>query len=142
MSGQHVKTRPARAAPPRIGRHAARLIEDLARVTRYVDPALAARWPEIVGPEFAALSRPGRLTGGRANETLEIYVPSGAAAARLQAEIEIVRGRVNAYLGPERVRRIALRQSAAAAAPGGAASDRLDGALARFRASIADRFKN
>ncbi|MBB5518957.1 DUF721 domain-containing protein [Amphiplicatus metriothermophilus] len=141
MARDRLETRPPRPAPPAIGRYAAKVFADLARETRYADPALAERWPTLAGPALADLCRPGKLTGARGG-TLEVFVPHGAAAARVQFEAEALRRRLNDYLGPDRVGRILVRQAGApasrakpqAASRSGEASP-LDGALARFRAS-------
>ncbi|GAB4530137.1 MAG: hypothetical protein Kow00133_18880 [Amphiplicatus sp.] len=138
MARDRIDTRPARPAPPGIGRYAAKVFAGLARETRYADPALAENWPTLAGPELADLCRPGRLTGARGG-ALEVFVPHGAAAARVQFEAEALRRRVNDYLGPGRVGRILVRQAGAAAAQAGSGSGKagpLDGALSRFRASV------
>lgn len=133
-----VRTKPARQAPPPIRRFAAAVLVDLARRTKFVDPALAAAWTKIVGPELAALCRPGRMTGGRAGRTLEVFAPHGAAAARVQVEAEAIRRAANEYLGPGVIARIAVRQAGRGAAAAGSAdgADALGSALGRFRASI------
>ncbi len=138
MSGDApVKTRPAREPPPAIGRYSSKIFADLAGRTNYVDPALAARWADLVGPEIAALCRPGRLTGGRIGATLEVFARNGATASRAQFEAETIRRRLNDYLGPGRVGRITVLQRAAnpAAEPSGP----LGAALSRFRASVSQK---
>ena len=132
-----VKTRPARRPPPSIGRYSSKIFAELAGRTNYVDPALASRWVELVGPEIAALCRPGRLTGGRIGATLEVFAPSGAAASRAQFEAETMRRRLNEYLGPGRVGRITVLQRAAKAAAEPAGP--LGAALSRFRASVTQK---
>ncbi len=139
-------TRPARSAAPGLGRTTASVFADLARKTKYVDPALAERWPALAGEKLAALSRPGRLTGRGQGKTLELRVSSGAAAAAVQMETDGLIARVNAYLGPGTVSRIAVIQSggaARAAAPAPPAGDPappddagLSSALASFRAAV------
>lgn len=127
-----VVTKPARSAAPHFRRYAAGVFADLARKTKFVDPKLIESWPALVGPEIAALCRPGRLSAGRAGRTLELIAPNGAAAARVQFEVDAIRRRLNHHLGPGAVGHISVRQSASPAP----ADARLDGALARFRASI------
>lgn len=137
-----IKTRPARKAAPAVGRFTASVFSDLARKTKFVDPALAAAWPRIVGEELAALSRPGRLTGAKAGRTLEVVVPNGAAAARIQFESGRIREKANGFLGPGVVARIAVRQAGGEAPKAPRDSEnagRLDSALSRFRASFAAR---
>lgn len=135
-AGNRILTKPARPAPPAVGRAAARIVSDLARKTRFVDPALAADWAGVIGRELAALCRPGRLSGGRGGRTLEIYAKNGAAAARVRFEAETIRRKVNDYLGPGAVGRIVVRQ---AGNDRNTQTDRLDSALGRFRAGIAAR---
>lgn len=125
-------TRPARAAPPHLRRYAAGVFADLARRTRFVDPNLIEAWPALVGAEIAGLCRPGRLSGGRAGKTLELIAPNGAAAARVQFEAEAIRRRLNDHLGPGVIGHISVRQSANPAVSDG----HLEGALARFKASV------
>lgn len=140
MSEYPLRTRPARKAPPPVRRYAAGVFANLAKKTRFVDPALAADWAAIVGTEFAALCRPGKLTGGRIGRTLELVAPNGAAAARIRFESEAIRRKVNDCLGPGTVGRIAIRQSSLAAALGPRGGEPgLDGVLERFRTSVISR---
>jgi len=133
-----IVTKPARSPPPHLRRYTAGVFADLARRTRYVDPALIEAWPALVGAEIAGLCRPGRLSGGRTGRTLELIAPNGAAAARVQFEAEAIRRRLNDYLGPGAIGHISLRQSAS----GQPGEVRLAGALARFRASILEKSRD
>ncbi len=144
---QSFKTRSARRAPPAAGRAAASVFADLAKRTKFVDPALAEHWPTIAGREIAALCRPGRIAGTRAGRTLEVYVPSGAAAAQLQMLSDDLKTRVNRYLGPGAVAKITIKQRAASHTPNPAAGPKPDGssldkALSSFRAAIRTRDGN
>jgi hypothetical protein len=112
MDHEPVRTKPARAAPPAVRRPATKVFIDLARRTQFCDPSLVTHWPRIAGPELAPLSRPGRLTGGGVGRTLEVIAPNGPAANRVQFEAEGLRRRVNDFLGPGVVARIAVRQVA------------------------------
>lgn len=135
MPDRPIKTRPARKAPPPVGRFTAAIFAELARKTRFVDPAIASRWPDLVGTEIAGLCRPGRLAGGGRGGTLEIVVADGAAAARVEFEAEAIRRRLNDALGPGAIGRLVVRQRAS-----GAADDpRLAAALSRFRAAVKKR---
>ena len=51
-------TRPARSAAPAIARAGASVFADLAKRTKFMDPALAERWPALAGEKIAALARP------------------------------------------------------------------------------------
>lgn len=145
-------TRPARNAAPQVSRFGAALLAGLAKKTKYVDPALADRWPLLAGEKLAALSRPGRLTGHGSGKTLEIHVPNGAAAAAAQMETDGLITRLGGHFGPGVVTRIAVIQSGRPAAPApdvapaGAgrkpeppADGALGAALSSFRAAVRRR---
>ncbi len=143
-------TRPVRRAAPSIARTSAAIFAELAKKTKYVDPALAERWPSLAGEKIAGLCRPGRLTGRGQGKTLEVRAPNGAAAAAVQMEADGLIARINAFLGPGAVGRIAVIQSGAAERPAprpsgdaGAAGAGEDGplgdALASFRAAVKRR---
>lgn len=146
---QRFQTRPARAAPPPLSRVSAAVFAMLARKTKFMDPSLAESWPQLAGDRLAALCRPGRITGSRqGGRTLELHVASGAAAAEVQMQADGLMKRVNAYLGPGAISRIAVLQSGGGpspdddgpASPGGRASaEPLGAALASFRAAVRRR---
>ncbi len=123
---QPIRTKPARRGPPAIGRFTTAALAQLAQKTRFVDPNLAAEWPTIVGPDLAALARPGRLTGSRVGRTLELFATSGAGATELNQRAGELVERLNARLGPGVVAHIKIVQG------GGVAPD--GGGLSRFRA--------
>ena len=139
-------TRPARSSAPAIARASAGVFRDLAQRTKFMDPALAERWPQLAGEKLAALCRPGRLTGRGLGRTLELYVPHGAAAAAAEMERDGLIARLNAYLGPGSVSRIAIIQTgkapkaptrpAAGKAETAGGDVELGAALASFRAAI------
>jgi len=81
----------------------------------FAQARLRALWPDIAGPEFAAISAPVKLTRARgpAGGLLTLAV-SGAHAPQVQMLIPILRDRVNAALGPGTVGRIQLVHGAAA----------------------------
>ena len=129
----------------------ANIFAELAKKTKFIDPSLAQSWPALAGTRIAALSRPGRITGQGRDKTLEIHVRDGAAAAEVQMEADALIGRLNAFLGPRAIARLAIRQSARAEAAKtppsstGPATDRQDddsplgAALASFRAAVKRR---
>ncbi|MEM1192250.1 MAG: DUF721 domain-containing protein [Pseudomonadota bacterium] len=114
-------TRAQRRAPPSLGKYSSRIVRSLAQSTRYTNPDFADQWSAMVGPELAALCRPGRLTGAPGNQqqagksggrTLEVIVQNGAAATRISLhEAEIIAA-ANRALGPGQVTRLAIRQNA------------------------------
>lgn len=79
----------------------------------FVQARLRALWPEIAGPEFAAVCAPVRLARARgpAGGLLTVAV-TGAHAPQLQMLLPLLRERVNAALGPGTVGRIQLTQAA------------------------------
>ncbi|MFO1105892.1 MAG: DUF721 domain-containing protein [Amaricoccus sp.] len=83
----------------------------------YAQARLQALWPEIAGPDCAAITSPVKLTlpRGPAGGMLTLAV-SGAHAPQVQMLIPLLIERVNAALGPGRVGRIQLTH--AGAAPG------------------------
>lgn len=144
-------TRPARRAAPPIARASAAVFASLAKKTKFVEPALAENWPALAGEKLAGLCRPGRLTGRAPGKTLELRVPSGAAAAAVQMEADGLIARLNAYLGPGAVGRVAIVQSGPAGRPKTGVKPAADGpddsppdsplgaALASFRAAVRQR---
>lgn len=86
----------------------------------YADARLKALWPEIAGPELAALAAPVKLTPARgpAGGLLTLGV-AGANGPRVQMLLPLIRERVNAALGPGAVGRVRLTQAARPAAAAG-----------------------
>ncbi|MFO1210753.1 MAG: DciA family protein [Amaricoccus sp.] len=78
----------------------------------YSEARLRALWPEIAGPEFAAICAPVRLARARgpAGGLLTVAV-SGPHAPQLQMLVPLLRERINATLGPGTVGRIQLTQA-------------------------------
>ena len=71
-----------------------------------------ARWPDIVGPELAALTAPEKLQqrrGDVAGAILHIRV-DGSAALELQHKTPVVLERINAFYGYRAVDRLKLVQ--------------------------------
>ena len=96
--------------------HAGGLIDGQVRVCAgkrgYAQARLRALWPDIAGPEFAAICAPLRLarTRGPAGGLLTVAV-SGPHAPQLQMLLPLLRERINAALGPGTVGRIQLTQA-------------------------------
>ena len=124
-------TRPARAAAPPVSAYSSRILEGLARTTRYVDPDVAGRWRDLVGSEIAGLARPGRLSGGAMGRTLEVLVEHGSAAARVAVEEAAILARLAEYFGPGAIARLAIRQSESR--PENGSPPEGAGGLSRFR---------
>jgi hypothetical protein len=91
-----------------------------------------ADWEAIVGPGFAAMTTPLRLSGG----TLAIGC-TGTVAMELQHQSNELRGRVNAHLGQIVVVRLRFAQVAPAARPASPAQPARP-AVAAARAAVAD----
>ncbi len=78
----------------------------------FAEGEVIARWPDIVGPELAALTAPERLQqrrGDVAGAVLHIRV-AGAAAVELQHMAPTVLERINGFYGYRAVDRIKLVQ--------------------------------
>ena len=73
--------------------------------------ALEPRWREIVGDRLARVTRPQKLTRGKAGGpgTLELRV-AGPAALLVQHQSEDILARVNLFLGPGSVDRLRIAQ--------------------------------
>ncbi len=83
----------------------------------FVDSAVVARWPEIVGPDYARQSTPESLSfphGKRSGGTLNLSV-SGSHALMIQHVAPQIIERVNRFFGYDAIARIAIRQGMAAA---------------------------
>jgi len=75
----------------------------------YAQARLRALWPEIAGPEFAAICAPLKLARARGpSGGLLILAVDGPHAPQLQLLLPLLRERVNAALGPGTVGRIQL----------------------------------
>jgi hypothetical protein len=84
----------------------------------FAQARLRALWPDIAGPELAAICVPVKLAPARgpAGGLLTLAV-AGAHAPQLQMLLPLVRERVNAALGPRTVGRIQLTQGGFAETP-------------------------
>jgi hypothetical protein len=100
----------------------------------FAQARLRALWPEIAGPEFAAVCAPLRLAQARgpAGGLLTLAV-EGAQAPRLQMLLPVLRERINAALGPGTVGRIQLTHAAGGFAERPAAFERPAAAQADLR---------
>ena len=121
-----IKTRPRRAPAPALSKHAVSLVRDLAFKTRYMDPALGERWADFVGRDLARCSRPGRMSGGGRDRSVEVFVTSGGAATQVAMAAQAIIARLNNHLGPGVVGRLVVRQLGADDAPAGGPSKFFD----------------
>lgn len=105
------RTRPMPRPAPRAGRQLQDLIKSLDDRFGRGAGSLEPRWREIVGERLARVSRPQKLTRGRAGQgaTLELRVP-GPAALLVQHQAEEILARVNLYLGAGAVERLRIAQ--------------------------------
>ena len=109
MNQRHFKNKPVSAGSV-IHRATAKLF----RRRGFSEGDVLTRWPDIVGPELAALTAPEKLQSQRGNlagAILHVRV-SGAAAVELQHKAPIVLERINLFYGYRAVDRLALVQSA------------------------------
>jgi len=105
------RTRPPPRPAPRAGRALHGVIKALDERYGRGAGALESRWIEIVGEQIARVSRPQKLTKGRAGAggTLELRVP-GAAALLVQHQERDILQRVNLFLGEGAVERLRIAQ--------------------------------
>jgi len=148
------RTRPMPRPAPPAGRALAPLIRELDEKFGRGAGALEPRWREIVGDQLARVTRPQKLTKGRAGAggTLELRV-AGPAALLVQHQSADILARVNLFLGPGAVDKLRIAQgpvkppTAVAASTRGARRriDPLDAAaeaeLARSLATAPDGLK-
>jgi hypothetical protein len=73
----------------------------------FTDPGLVLRWSEIAGADVARLTQPVRFQDGPEGSVLTLRCVPGSALV-LQHETRALIGRVNAYLGQQRVSRLRL----------------------------------
>lgn len=73
---------------------------------------LLTHWPEVVGPEIAAHSRPVRISHGKGMGATLTLLVAGARAPLVQMQLEQIRDKVNACYGFNAVSRIVLTQTA------------------------------
>lgn len=110
-------TRAVRRSAPKLGRRVMPQIAKLAARSGAMDPRLAERWEEAAGADLAALCRPMRLKRQKNAVALEVSVPSGAAAMRLQYAQEQLLARLRTYLKEPRLTRLMIRQTGIAEQP-------------------------
>jgi hypothetical protein len=84
----------------------------------YAAARLRALWPEIAGPEIAAVAEPIRLAAARgpAGGLLTLAV-HGANGPQVQMLVPLIRERVNAAMGPGTVGRVQITQARGAPPP-------------------------
>lgn len=74
---------------------------------------LLTDWPEIVGPETAAHTRPVKVTHGKGMGATLTVLTDGAHAPLVQMQLPRLRERVNAVYGFNAISRIVITQTAA-----------------------------
>lgn len=74
---------------------------------------LLTHWPEIVGPELAAATRPVKVSHGRAFGATLTLLANGPQAPLVQMQLPQIRDRVNAVYGFNAIARITVTQTAA-----------------------------
>jgi hypothetical protein len=83
------------------------------------ETGLILDWPDVVGPDIAALCRPLGVAfprpGQRDGGTLKLQVPSGHGP-EVQHLVPQILQRANAYLGYRAITQVRIKQSAARAA--------------------------
>ncbi|MGV3577851.1 DUF721 domain-containing protein [Brevundimonas sp.] len=117
------RTRPLPRPAPKAGRSLAPFIKELDERFGRGAGALEPRWREIVGDQLARVTRPQKLTKGRAGSggTLELRV-AGPAALLVQHQSADILARVNLFLGPGAVDKLRIAQGPVQPLPQMAAS--------------------
>ncbi|WP_396592741.1 DUF721 domain-containing protein [Brevundimonas sp. R86498] len=105
------RTRPVPRPAPPAGRALAPFIKELDEKFGRGASALEPRWREIVGDQLARVTRPQKLTRGRAGSggTLELRV-AGPAALLVQHQSADILARVNLFLGAGAVEKLRIAQ--------------------------------
>lgn len=103
-------TRPRRSVPPKLARFSGDVLAQLARRTRFVDPALCRDWSEIVGAEIAALCRPGRINGPPGRRKIELIARGGAESTAAQMKSDEILSALRRYLGPGAIDGLTFRR--------------------------------
>ena len=78
----------------------------------FVQSSIVSRWPEIVGPRYAAVSSPESIRfppGSKSGGVLTLVV-EGAHAPMIQHVAPAIMERVNRFFGYQAVNRISIRQ--------------------------------
>ncbi len=83
----------------------------------FVQHAIVARWAEIVGPRYAAVTAPEsiRFPPGRKSQGVLSLTVEGAHASMLQHVVPTIIERVNRFFGYPAVERVTIRQGKVAA---------------------------
>ncbi len=117
------RTRPMPRPAPPAGRSLAPFIKELDAKFGRGAGALEPRWREIVGDQLARVTRPQKLTKGRAGAggTLELRV-AGPAALLVQHQSADILKRVNLFLGEGTVATLRIAQGPVKPLPAPAAS--------------------
>lgn len=78
---------------------------DLEGASTAVITTILHAWPELVGPQLAAVAQPGALVDG----TLTVVVDDAAAATALRHQAGALREHLAARCGPDVVRSLRVR---------------------------------
>jgi len=78
---------------------------DLEGASTDVITTIVHAWPELVGPQLAAVAQPGSLVDG----TLTVVVDDAAAATALRHQAGALRERLASRCGPDVVRALRVR---------------------------------
>jgi hypothetical protein len=106
------KIRRHKSHPVAVGSILRRATANALRRRGFGEGEVISRWPDIVGPELAALSAPEKLQqrrGDVAGAVLHVRV-AGAAAVELQHKAPMVLERINGFYGYRAVDRLKLIQ--------------------------------
>lgn len=107
MSFRFVRKRRASAprGPVSLGQSLGRLIEEMGMGIPLAERRAVLLWSDVVGPEIARVTEPGRVKGG----CLPVRVKTAPWRHALIFRREEIREKLNSRLGEELVKRILLR---------------------------------
>ena len=105
-------TRPARMAPPRVGRYIPKIAKEAFKKFGFTEPHILNYWPEIVGAKLAKFAEPVKVSRVRGNDeaavlTIRVF---GPAALELQHREPQILQRINSYYGYRAVGRLRMIQ--------------------------------
>lgn len=107
---QNQRGSPQYRPAPHASKAIARVMRPLSHKHGAGSTGLAPHWEQIVGPRFARISRPVKITGRQGGRTLVISAP-GPAGALLSAASDKILERANSFLGAGHVTRLKVIQT-------------------------------
>ncbi len=158
LAGDPPRTQPQVQVRARLlGDLVEKTLDPLVKKRGFANARLFSHWETVVGPQLAAMALPEQITWRRGNEaggTLILGCASGDALV-VQHQQDIIRERINAFLGWRAVEAVRLKtgrprpastprptneaHATPSAAPARSPADRLESALVRLGTSLDER---